>query len=97
MEKPRFPLIEKTLCYFPQYEEKKISEEYFALFGNVTEQGPVGSWAQKPFHVPYFLLLGIERHSASMAFPVLQGGRFRLLLIREERECRDRGGTVKQQ
>ena len=32
-----------------------------------------GSWAQKPFCVPHFLLLGNGPHSDSMTFPEFQG------------------------
>ena len=65
------------------------------------------SWAQKPFCVPHFfffphfLIAGNELHSASMTFPEFQQlqqlGRFKKVLIREARGCRDRGETVKKQ
>ena len=42
-----------------------------------------GSWAQKPFCVPHFLMIGNRLHSASMTFPEFQWGRFKQMLIRE--------------
>jgi len=50
-----------------------------------------GSWAQKPFCVPHFQFVGNGPYSAAMAFPEFQGERFRQLLIREGRGCRDPG------
>ena len=59
---------------------------------SVTEQGPVGSWEQKPFCVPHFFVLGPKLQPP---WPSLSSrGQ---LLIREERGCRDLGGTVKRQ
>ena len=54
-----------------------------------------GSWAQRPFCVPHFLIIGNRLHSASMTFPEFQWGRFKQMLIREGRGCRDKGGTVR--
>ena len=56
-----------------------------------------GSWAQKPFCVPHFLFVGNKLHPASLTFPEFQISRFKQLLIREGRECRNKGGTVKKQ
>ena len=42
-----------------------------------------GSWAQKPFCVPHFLLAGYRLHSAPKTFPEFQQSRLKQLLVRE--------------
>ena len=55
-----------------------------------------GSWTQKPFLVPHFLLVGNRLHSASMTFPEFRRkDGFKQLLITEGRGCRDKAGAVK--
>ena len=57
------------------------------LCATETEQDLVGpSWVQKPFCVPSFLFVGL---------PWVPKARSKQLLIREVRECRNRGKAVK--
>lgn len=51
------------------------------------------SQAQKPFRVPHFLFAG-KRFQPPRPF-LSSKGRFQQLLIRGVRECRSKGGTVK--
>ena len=48
-----------------------------------------GFWAQKPFCVPHFLITGNRLHLTSMIFPWVPIDRFKQLLIREGRGCRE--------
>ena len=60
--------------------------------------GPCGAPGHKSLSVPPIsLITGNRLHSASKTFPELQWGRFKQLLIREGRGCRDQGGTVKRE
>ena len=73
---------------------KSIPESGPNLKPSRTLRGP--SWAQKPFHVPFLA----RRKQASISlldFPSVPNGRFKQLLIREQRWCRDTGGAVKEQ
>ena len=55
-----------------------------------TEQDPVvPSWVYILSVFPHFLFVGNRLHSASLTFPEFQKGRFKQLLIREGRECRN--------
>ena len=56
-----------------------------------------GFWTQKPFCVPCLLFAGNRFYSASKTSPEFQTGRFKQMLIREGRGCRDKGGAVKKQ
>ena len=53
------------------------------------EQGSVGLLGTRAFFVPHFLILGNGLHSATITFQVPRD-RFRQLLIREGRGCKDK-------
>ena len=53
-----------------------------------------GSWAQKLFCVPLFLIIGNSLHSASITFPEVQRTSSNSL-IRKGRAYEDKGGIVK--
>jgi len=62
-----------------------------------TKQDPVGVLqATDPFHVSHFLFVGNGLHSASLTLPEVQV-RFKQLLIRKVKECRNKGGAIKKQ
>ena len=56
---------------------------------------PWGPWAWKPFCLLHLLIIGNWLHSASMVFAWVLMGRFKYLLIREGRGCRDKRGAAK--
>jgi len=62
------------------------------LAGLETEQDPVGpSWVQKPLHVPFLVC-----RKRFQALSQSTKGQIQLLM-KEEKECRNKGGAVKKQ
>ena len=63
-------------------------------WGGVWNQaGP--SWAQKPLCIPWFLF--VERGFHLLGFPWVPKSKLKQLLIREVRECRNKGKAVTQE
>lgn len=65
--------------------------------GGVTEQSPVGLLRTKAFLCSPFLVCRKWASFSLYGLPCVWGGRFRQLLIRRGRECKDEGATVKKQ
>ena len=67
---PQHPLSTRTLLCAAEEEMTNLCclPSY-----SITEQGPMGSWAQKPFCFAHFFFLGKGPHSATIAFPEFQG------------------------
>ena len=60
------------------------------------EQDPEGaSWVQKPVHVLPFLF--VEKGFCLLALPWVPKNRPKQLLIREVKECRNKGKSAKQE
>ena len=70
---------------------------YFTVLNgqNETEQDPVGLLGMEAFLCPHFLFEEIGFNLRDL--PCVPKGRFKPLLIKEGRRCKDEGGAVKKQ